>query len=137
MRTHTRAMLILAVATSLAGMLTACAQPIYIASDEGYPAGHEPSDPLDESFKALWDKDGNLLVVTLGSSSCPNEPKSIELESPTSIVVQIERAGGPLCTADIAVKTYTIPVPKGLAPGEEITVDLGTGTPQTLPPVRG
>ncbi len=110
---------------------------IYVDSYAGYPAQTGPHDPLDEDANVYWSERGDrIAVVTHGSSSCPNEPRSIDLTSPTELVIEIKRSGGFLCTTDIATQTYEVPVPSGLDQTKRITVDLGPGTLRTLLPFQ-
>ncbi|WP_110590503.1 hypothetical protein [Microbacterium suaedae] len=90
--------------------LTACSgQPDPAGSTEpGLPAGYTPADDVtDPTLVALDAGDGDLRIVTWGSSSCVptfTEPTVID-EVPTLTLVAPDADA---CTADIAPTTHTI-----------------------------
>lgn len=127
----------LVVGVGLVLSVAGCASPIYTESIDGVPEDLGTLGAFDESFRVAWDDSGDLLFVTFGSSSCPNEPSAVSVESPTHLVIEVSRAGGALCTADVSAKTYTIPFPEGLSVTEEIIVEPGDGTTIRLPPAMG
>ena len=126
----------LVIGVGLALVVTGCVSPIYTEVADGPPGSLSTSGGFDESFQVAWDDSGELLLVTFGSSSCPNEPTKVSVESPTHLVIEISKAGGALCTADIAAKTYTIPAPDGLSSTTEIVVEPGDGTTTRLHPFQ-
>lgn len=88
-----------------------------------------------------WVGDGEQLsVTTYGSSSCPTGPSNVEVVGEQELRVRIEERfpDRDPCTADMAVSSAVIDLPRGISADEELTVRLryDDGDEQTvvLPP---
>lgn len=88
-----------------------------------------------------WTGDGDeLSVTTYGSSSCPTGPSDVEVIGEQELRVRIEEEfpDRDPCTADMAVFSAVVDLPRGISADEELTVRLryGSGDEQTfvLPP---
>ena len=88
-----------------------------------------------------WAGDGEQLsVTTYGSSSCPTGPSDVEVVGEQELRVRIEARfpDRDPCTADMAVSSAVIELPRGISADEELTVRLryDDGEEQTvvLPP---
>jgi hypothetical protein len=79
----------------------------------GLPDGAEP--PGEQQPYADWGDQGTLLVVTWGSSRCPQLPVTVDLEDAHTVLVRTELylPGGP-CTRDMVPTTAVVAVPDGL-----------------------
>lgn len=87
--------------------------PVVVSHATGLPHGAEP--PEGQQRYAAWGDEGTLLVVTFGSSRCPQLPATVELEDAHTVVVRTELylPGGP-CTRDMVPTTAVVAVPDGL-----------------------
>lgn len=87
----------------------------------GLPEGADP--PKDQQPYATWGDEGTLLVVTWGSSRCPQLPVSVELDGPHTIAVRTDLylPGGP-CTRDFVPTTAVVATPEGLDGTAAVTV---------------
>lgn len=95
--------------------------------DELTSSGHL----LDPPPTVAWDQDEDAwLILTYGSSSCPNEPREISETADGSFEIRLETSGGPVCTADLGPTAYRVPAP--VPRGTPVTIDLGPGTRITL-----
>lgn len=73
----------------------------------------ETTDPLGPAVRA-WYSDGNLVVTTLGSGSCPNIPEIEDIRDDTVTLTLESETEGP-CTADLSPTTFELPVDQDLA----------------------
>ena len=122
----------------LGGLVACSGTRVYETTYRGTPVEAWPGDSVDWEPAIYWVGGGEgLALVTFGSSSCPKAPTSVEVTSPTELVVEIAQTGGFFCTADMSAQTYELRPPPGLDPASDITVDLGPGTVRTLTPPRG
>jgi hypothetical protein len=62
--------------------------PVVISHTTGLPDGAEP--PEGQQPYAAWGDEGTLLVVTWGSSRCPQLPVSVKLDDPHTVVVRTD-----------------------------------------------
>jgi hypothetical protein len=87
--------------------------PVVVSHATGLPGGAEP--PQGQRPYATWGEDGTILVVTWGSSRCPQLPVSVELDDPHTVVVRTDvyLPGGP-CTRDMVPTTAVVSAPDGL-----------------------
>lgn len=122
--------LVLLLAAGLAG----CANGVGAVKLDSIPDELASSVDIDEPRPAIvWDDDEDddaWLVLTFGSSSCPNEPREIIENADGSFDIRLEVSGGPVCTADLGATAYRVPAP--VAHGTPVTIDLGPGTRVTL-----
>lgn len=79
------------------------------------------------------DEDGNLVIVTMGSSTNPLVLTSISVEGQT-ITAAIENDPDKPATMDLVPTTSSIPLPKTVSTDEPITVDLGDWGPVVIEP---
>jgi hypothetical protein len=119
------------VGVALAITLTSCST----SSDEPAVPSVLPSVPASLSgctgqrgnvftVCAAWDGPGRLLVVTVGSSTCPPAATAAELTGPQRVKVTIEPTGGPSCTADAVEAASTIAAPQGLDDTKPAVVEM-------------
>lgn len=87
------------------------------AADEG--GGLVSGGPM-----AVWGDDGELLVVTWGSSRCPQLPVSVEVESGVLVVTTAMYLPGGPCTRDMVPTTSVVAVPDGVDPSGPVLVSL-------------
>lgn len=94
---------------------------VVVGHTAGLPAGAPP--PQEQRPYASWGDPGNLLVVTYGSSRCPQLPVSVDLEGPHTVLVRTEMylPGGP-CTRDRVPTTAVVAVPDGLDESATVVV---------------
>ena len=87
--------------------------PVVVSHATGLPDGAEP--PEGQQPYAVWDDEGTLLVVTWGSSRCPQLPAAVDLADAHTVLVRTELylPGGP-CTRDMVPTTAVVAVPDGL-----------------------
>ncbi|WP_156760517.1 hypothetical protein [Microbacterium karelineae] len=126
----TRVAPVVAIAACALLALSACSgQPDPAGSTEpGLPAGYTPTDDVTEStLVALDGGDGDLRIVTWGSSSCVpilTEPTVID-EIPT---LTLNAPDAEACTDDIAPTTHTIEgMLKGIDPENVDIIDESSG----------
>jgi hypothetical protein len=146
--TDRRAVVLVAAVLALCG----CAD-----AGQGPPVGREPlpqqslqppTPGAEQTFEVLpppplvttWSDDGDLAVTTHGSSSCPSGPIAVTVVGEQEVAVEI----GLLfpdrdpCTADMSPTTTEVERPRGIDPGETVTVRLRSsgGAEETvvLPP---
>ena len=86
---------------------------VVVSHATGLPDGAEP--PEGQQPYAVWGDEGTLLVVTWGSSRCPQLPVAVDLADAHTVVVRTELylPGGP-CTRDMVPTTAVVAVPDGL-----------------------
>ena len=85
-----------------------------------------PGAVFDETFAAGWvpDSAGRIAIVTFGSSSCPVQPVSYDLESTDALSLWAEYTGdSEVCTADMAATTFVIEVPAGFADDGDVLIN--------------
>jgi hypothetical protein len=87
--------------------------PVVANHTTGLPDGVEP--PEGQQPYAAWGDEGTFLVVTWGSSRCPQLPATVDLEDAHTVLVRTELylPGGP-CTRDMVPTTAVVAVPDGL-----------------------
>ena len=73
----------------------------------------EVIDP-DLNPSATVDGNGNLSLVTYGSSSCPPVVVGVEAVSAGVIGIALDASAEGPCTADMAPTTHTVPLPAGV-----------------------
>lgn len=89
----------------------------------GVPSDAETFVDMDPEPSATLDGNGNISLVTYGSSSCPPAVAKAEATSADTVTIDLDgQTEGP-CTADFAPTTHTIPLPGG-ATGRPLTVQL-------------
>lgn len=88
---------------------------------------------------AAWGPDGQILVMTFGSSSCPRLPTVVELVdshtlkiSTAALLPPADPGVAAACTADAAPTTSAVAIPAGLDVASAVTV-VFDGVPQVLP----
>lgn len=124
----------LAVVPVLALALTACgdsgdgasgsdagAAPTTPPPSRGLPAGAEES--LDSPAGVVVGKDGEIHVVTYGSSTNPAVVRQVSAEG-QKVTVQVSAAEGKPATMDYVPTTSTFPLPEGVDAGDPITFEL-------------
>lgn len=100
----------------------------------GAPPGTEEdavdfADPSGGAVRvaATLSAQGQLLVTTWGSSSCPLLPESVEADGPVVVVAtrQFTVFGGNECTTDVSPMTSSVPLPAGItgADGLRVVID--------------
>jgi len=96
---------------------------VVLSHTTGLPEGAEP--PPEQRPYAAWGDRGTLLVVTWGSSRCPQLPVSVELDEPHTVAIRTDLylPGGP-CTRDFVPTTAVVAVPDGLDETSPVTVLL-------------
>ena len=73
---------------------------------------------------ALWVDGGErIAILTGGSSSCAPYPTAVSVVDGT-IEIQTARAGGDVCTADMAAITFEVETPAGVDAGSAVDVVL-------------
>lgn len=79
----------------------------------GWPDGAD--EPEGQRPYATWGEAGTLLVVTWGSSRCPQLPISVEVSDAHTVIIRTElyRPGGP-CPRDFVPTTGIVAIPDGL-----------------------
>jgi len=110
--------------------LTGCGSPgVALERYSGVPSWFKPTSPLDEGPAAMLDGDGNLTLVTYGSSSCPATVTGIEAQDADTVALSLDAGSAGVCTADMAPTTHVIRVPDA-ASARPLTVHVTyTGTP--------
>ena len=104
--------------------LSGCASAgVAIDRYRGTPPGLDISSDSDPVPTAILDDDGNLALVTYGSSSCPPTATSIEMTGEGAVNIELEPDSGGPCTADMAPTTHIIPLPDG-ATSRPLTVHV-------------
>ncbi|MTD15509.1 hypothetical protein GIS00_16355 [Nakamurella sp. YIM 132087] len=111
-----------------------------IGVSEAAPLTEISAPTLPELIARIgWGHDGEILLVTWGSSFCPTLPIEVTVTSPTSLSIDVRMVappddGGPAaCTADLAPTTSAIPTPAGLAIDQPIDVTVGGTVDMVLP----
>jgi hypothetical protein len=96
---------------------------VVVSHATGLPDGAEP--PEGQQPYAAWGEEGTLLVVTWGSSRCPQLPSTVDLDDAHTVVVRTEPylPGGP-CTRDMVPTTAVVAVPDGLDVTSPVVVRL-------------
>lgn len=94
--------------------LSGCAAAT-IATDlyAGFPPGADSS--LDTGYTpiGILTGDGDLALVTYGSSSCPPTVTAIDSPSPNTVTIEVTSDTEGVCTADMAPTTHIVPLPGG------------------------
>lgn len=98
--------LVLSVATLTGTILLAGCASVYSDRVQGVPTEAADLaldlDQVDPPPFVVWAANGeDWLLVTWGSSSCPNAPASVAETAPGNFTIELEREGGPICTADM------------------------------------
>lgn len=98
--------------------------------ESGSPdVGAPPEQTVDAGPYAVWGDPGELLVVTWGSSRCPQLPATVEVATPTAVAITttLYLPGGP-CTRDYVPTTSVLAAPEGLDETQtgEVTIDGST-----------
>lgn len=70
-------------------------------------------DDMGTEPAATLDGEGNIVLVTYGSSSCPPVVANVEATSESTIAVDLDASAEGPCTADIAPTTHIIALPDG------------------------
>lgn len=83
-----------------------------------------------------WGEPGQLVVVVLGSSSCPSVAKSATVTGTQAVTVVVEPTGGPSCTADAVETASEIAIPSSVNSSKLTSVTVG-GISITLSPRSG
>lgn len=106
--------------------------PIVLSHATGLPDGAEP--PQGQQRYAAWGEPGTLLVVTWGSSRCPQLPSTVEAPDAHTVVVRTEPyfPGGP-CTRDMVPTTAVVAEPDGLDGSSPVTVTVDDAETQLEP----
>lgn len=100
-------------------------------SVRGLPSGVEA--PVDATGGVGWNEAGDaLLVVTLGSSSCPLLPQEVTVAD-DAVEITLTDTGGAVCTTDWVPTVTTVPAPSGLASDAAVTAVLGDLGQVTVP----
>jgi hypothetical protein len=83
--------------------------------------------PIDGQSKTCvgWGDPGQLIVVVLGSSSCPTVATSASMTGKQAVAVVMESQGGPSCTADASPTASAIGAPSGIDATQPVTVTVG------------
>lgn len=97
--------------------------------------------PEDEEANLLapfptagWLNDGDQFAIVLGgSSSCPSYPVSMVVDDSRTLSIEIGQSGGPVCTADMKLRTHVLTTPAGLDPTGEITIRYSESGTAVLP----
>ena len=90
-------------------------------------------DQVDPPPFVVWAANGeDWLLVTWGSSSCPNAPASVVETAPGNFTIELKREGGPICTADMGPTTFRLPAPDGATDGDGVVLNIGPGVEQEL-----
>ena len=153
MRSDARRLVIsvgVAIATSV--VLCGCIGPASIAESStigGLPDAAVTTpppvseDPLEDNPlvtgqpRVGWLDEGERFAITFaGSSSCYAVPTGISAPESRKIELTVDHAGGPTCTADMALRTHVIRTPEQVDPmlGAEVTV-VGETWVEILPPL--
>ena len=79
----------------------------------GWPDGAD--EPQGQRPYATWGEEGTLLVVTWGTSRCPQLPVSVKVSDPQTVMIGTElyRPGGP-CARDFVPTTAVVAIPEGV-----------------------
>ena len=95
--------------------------PVVVSHATGLPDGAER--PEGQQPYAVWGDEGTLLVVTWGSSRCPQLPAAVDLADAHTVLVRTELylPGGP-CTRDMVPTTAVVAVPDGLDDASPVLV---------------
>ncbi|ANP74655.1 hypothetical protein [Cryobacterium arcticum] len=89
---------------------------------------------LDPYPSAGWLDDGDRFAIVLGgSSSCPSFPASMVVEDSHTLSIEIGQSGGPMCTADMKLRTHVLTTPSGMDTTSEITIRYGESGTAVLP----
>lgn len=90
----------------------------YAGVPPGVQAAFDDSEP-----RAIVADDGNLALVTYGSSSCPPTVTGIRAEDAGTITLSLAESPNDVCTADMAATTHVVPLPDE-ASGRPLTVHV-------------
>lgn len=102
-------------------MCSGCSTSPYLHKQQGaqVPSGStspSASQGASPGPALYWSEDGKqLLLVTMGSSSCPTEPVGVTVPSPNAVDIELGQGGGWFCTADLGPTTFTLEVPAGIS----------------------
>jgi hypothetical protein len=128
-RTSRRAGPGLAVLLSLTA-LSACASP---ADDETLDRYSTSSTPAPADVVAQVDvggvtitwpqASGDLLLTSVGSSSCPRVPLEFRGDASQTLVVAEDVGSGSVCSADLGPTTTRFARPEAWTPGAAVTAD--------------
>jgi hypothetical protein len=105
-----------------------------ITYSKGVPPGITPATSPPMVPSVGWAPSGRISVVTMGSSSCPNLPATVDAEGPHHLIIKTKQhATGQACTADLGPTTSTVALPSGIDPSRPLRVEVD-GTVRTLVP---
>ena len=77
---------------------------------------------------AGWGDPGEIVVVVVGSSSCPSVATGASQSGPQQVSVTVEAQGGPSCTADAVETASAVRVPSGVDQAKPVSVRVGSLT---------
>lgn len=85
---------------------------------------------------AAWGEPGQIVVVVVGSSSCPVFAASAVMTAPQQVVINLGSRGGPSCTADAVETASVIAAPAGLDETKRTVLTIGKLTIELPPRVQ-
>lgn len=83
----------------------------------------EPIDADPEPITLVND-DGNHVLITYGSSSCPPTATRIEAIDTATVTIDLDARTAGACAADIAPTTHALPLPGTVAHRRPLTVHV-------------
>jgi len=92
--------------------------------DGAVPDALSLDGPGDTTPAVGWVETGrSFFVTTYGSSSCPSAPTAVDVDDDV-VVVEMQQIGGEVCTADYGPTSWSLDLPDGAAPADEVAVRL-------------